>query len=97
MGKCPCSLPTPIKAVFASYRTVVNNIDEHASTKILQPEWKTGFKTPKKSAGFLISISGIAKEPQLNAERATVATQLGPFCNPARALSESFLAPNRCQ
>ena len=79
MGKCPCSLPTPIKAVFASYRTVVNNIDEQASTKILQPEWKTGFKTPKKSAGFLISVFR-------NCKRATVECRKGHGCDTTGAL-----------
>lgn len=45
---------TPIKTVFANCWIIANNINKNAFAKILQPERKTGFKTPKKSVDFLI-------------------------------------------
>ena len=79
---------TPIKTVFANCWIIANNINKNAFAKILQPERKTGFKTPKKSVDFLILTFRTC-------ERATLESRKGHSYNATVALLQARLGPFR--
>ena len=67
---------------------VVNNINKIALMEFLQPERKTGFKTPKKSADFLILTFRTC-------EKATLESRKGHSYNATVALLQARLGPFR--
>lgn len=80
------TLTKPVKGISAGCRTIANNLDRNISTKTSQPEWKTGFKPPKKSTGFLIRALRTCK-------RAAVGNRTGHSCDATVAHLQFRLGP----
>lgn len=80
------TLTKPVKGISAGCRTIANNLNRNISTKTSQPEWKTGFKPPKKSTGFLIRALRTCK-------RAAVGNRTGHSCDATVAHLQFRLGP----
>lgn len=80
------TLTKPVKGISAGCRTTANNLNRNISTKTSQPEWKTGFKPPKKSTGFLIRALRTCK-------RAAVGNRTGHSCDATVAHLQFRLGP----
>ena len=77
-----------VKGIFTRCRMTVKNINKNTSTKILQSERKTGFKSPGKFTDILIRALRICK-------RATVESQKGLYCRATVPLLQARLGPFR--
>ena len=80
------TLTKPVKGISAGCWTIANNLNRNISTKTSQPEWKTGFKPPKKSTGFLIRALRTCK-------RAAVGNRTGHSCDATVARLQFRLGP----
>ena len=77
-----CSLPKGRVGVGLLVLIVANNINKTSSAKILQPERKTAFRPPKKSAVFPVPSLRVC-------ERATVESKNGHSCDATVAIFQA--------